>query len=225
MAVVVYYQYYTAFNVLSSEESFIVTIADTNIDYEVDIRDNRLESVNNYLLNENYKLVIACDKTIDKKLFTVSNNIDLKSAFTYVEDVGYVADFQFINSGSIKIDVRYTPSDDENLQSIRSKTVSVYSENDVRVVATWSAYVQEKFEGKYRIFITNDPGMPTYVEIRLYLGDTIYNEPFEVYLLEGDNSLSMINKLFTSTQIGDYTLVVKMCEKEIDRIIISVVNL
>lgn len=223
--VVVYYQYYTAFNTLSSINSFVVTIADTNIDYEIDIRDDRLESVNNYLLNENYKLVISCDNTIDKKLFTVSNNIDIKSTFTYVENVGYVADFQFINGGSVKIDVKYTPSEDTTLQSIRSKTVSVYSENDVRVVATWSAYIQEKFEGKYRIFITNDPGMPTYLEIKLYLGEIIYNVPFEVYLLEGDNTLSMINKSFTSSQAGDYTLVVKMGEKEIDRIIISVVNL
>lgn len=214
----IYYQFYVAFNQLSTIESFKITVVDSVISYEISIMDSELQSVSNFMFDRDYKLVITCDNTVDSKLFTISNNIELKSKLTYVENIGYVVDFNFKTDGENKIDVFYTPNNDVTLQLVRSQIVDVYSENDVHLVAVWDAYIQDKINGEYKIFIENTSFIADYLEFKLYLGKDVYNKEFELYLLRDDDSLILIEKTFRPTTPGRYTLVAKVGEEEIDRV-------
>lgn len=215
----VYYQYYTAYNQLSSVYQCTITVVDASIEYSIDVMNENLEGTANFMLDKIYKLVINCASAVNSSLFTISSNVELKSNFAWVENFGYVASFQFKESGDNRIDVYYTPvKDDLSLQLVRSKSVKVYSENDIRLVAFWSAYIQEKYEGKYRIFINNTSFIVDYLDFKLYLGDSLYDVTFDLYLLNNDNSLTLIDKSFMPTEVGEYTLVAKMGSEIIDTV-------
>lgn len=199
----VYCEYTSAVDAVPILINFKVTIIDRVEEFDFQILDyTNSQQVNYFIYDRKYKLKINFTGDISNKNVVVSN-INMVSSLEAV-DGGYIVDFYFKNLGEniIKVDLCF---DGENVALTQEKNVHVSSLTDIKIIAKWSAYIQNvTSDGKYYIYLDYDGLKPNYLEFYPSINDEIIGEELTVYNttsgfpIEDDNS-------FIPTQAGEYS--------------------
>lgn len=219
------YFYYDAKNHRSEIKSFKVNVVEKLTDFDVEFTDQNGAVVDNFLVNNTYKITIKIDNSLGAPVLNIDGNFVKKSSLQYVENSGYEMKIQFDVTGKANININYNlqlGSVDNKLH--REFNLDVNDKANLTIGGKWLGLELQCIDGKYTIYLDGlDGNRPNEIAIMLKVnGNFDTTLSYKVFKIMPDNSKEEVGYVFVPENVGEYIFEVEFEDEIVGQIVVLV---